>query len=178
MNNSLIQYINQAEGDAEIKQKFLNRIQEGKITRSENPTSHLCVYFAAFDPDASLVFIGHHKKSGLWLFNGGHMDPGEMPRDTVLREAREEWGYTIEPSFVPDPQLVTLTKIEHPETQICQWHYDLWHFLPFEKSAFHPSDAALLTEFFSYGWKTYKEAEKFLTSQPTIEALDYLKNRR
>lgn len=178
MNNTLIQIVHHADGDPDIKQKFLDRIQEKKLTRTEHPTSHLCVYFAAYDPRAHLVFIGHHKKSGLWLFNGGHMDPGESPRETVIREAHEEWGLTLKPSSVPNPQLVTLTKIEHPETQICQWHYDLWHFLPFDSNSFHPYDEALRTEFFSYGWKTHKEAEKFLTSHPTVEAMIYLKNRR
>ena len=58
----------------ELALKFLERIQEGKITRDENPKSHVCVYFAAYDPRAKQVFIGHHKKSGFWLFNGRNID--------------------------------------------------------------------------------------------------------
>lgn len=172
----MIQTVNHANGSKHVKNAFRKRIQQGSITRTEHPTSHLCVYFAAYDPRAALVFIGHHKKSNLWLFNGGHMDPGESPRETVVREAWEEWGLNIDPSSVPDPQLVTLTSIEHPETQICRWHYDLWHFLPYDNAVFHPLEEALKTEFFSYGWKTFDEAYEYLTSQPTVEALDYLKN--
>lgn len=178
LKNQLSHLITQCEGNDVIKQKFLERVKQGNITRSDNPTSHLCVYFAAYDPDAKYVFIGHHKKSGLWLFNGGHMDPGESPKETVIREAHEEWGLTLDPAHIPNPQLATLTQIEHPETQICQWHYDLWHFLPYDMRSFSPSDNSLQTEFFSYGWKTYDEAPIYLTSQPTIEALTYLKNRK
>ena len=176
MKRHITSLITQASGKSDVKRKFLSRLDEGHLTRSENPLSHLCVYFAAFDPDARQVFIGHHKKSGLWLFNGGHMDPRETPLDTVVREAREEWGIRLDPSSVPAPSLITLTEIEHPETQICQWHYDFWHFLPFQKDSFQPDDASLRTEFFSYGWKTYTEAEALLTSLPTVEALDYVRN--
>jgi len=59
---------NNFAGDA-LAENFLQRIEEGKITRDENPKSHFCIYFAAYDPTAKKVFIGHHKKSGFWLFN-------------------------------------------------------------------------------------------------------------
>lgn len=178
MSDHLIHIVTNAHGDTVTKKKFLDRIGNGHITRSEHPTSHLCVYFAAYDPDALCVFIGHHKKSDLWLFNGGHMDPEETPRDTVVREAHEEWGVTITRTQIPDPELITLTKIEHPEKQICQWHFDFWHFLPFDRNAFHPKDESLATEFHTWGWKSFDEAAHLLTSQPTLTALDYLKNRR
>lgn len=176
MKRHLTDLIRKAGGAENVRRKFLTRLDEGYLTRSENPLSHLCVYFAAFDPEARQVFIGHHKKSGLWLFNGGHMDPGETPLDTVIREAHEEWGMLLAPSLIPQPAHISLTKIEHPERQICQWHYDFWHFLPFHRDSFLPKDASLRTEFFSYGWKTYPEATALLTSQPTVEALDYIKN--
>jgi len=178
MKNHLAASIKHANGDAAIKHRFLHRLNEGLLTRRENPTSHLCVYFAAHDPAAGRVFIGHHKKSDLWLFNGGHMDPGETPTETVIREAAEEWGMNLDPHTIPAPQLITLTQIEHPEKIICEWHYDLWHFLPFDRNSFRPVDANLYTEFFSFGWKHYDEAEKLLTSQPTIEALHYLRKRK
>lgn len=178
MSKSITAFINAADGTTSTKQNFLERVYEGHLTRKENPTSHLCVYFAAFDPTANSVFIGHHKKSGLWLFNGGHMDPGETPIDTVIREANEEWGLVIHPGLVMRQKLITLTRIEHPEIIICEWHFDLWHFLPFKKESFHPKDKNLRTEFYSYGWKPFDEAVNLLTSKPTVEALTYLKNLR
>lgn len=47
-----------------IQAAFLERAQQGAPTRDENPQTHFCVYFAAYDPVAQKVFIGHHKKSG------------------------------------------------------------------------------------------------------------------
>src|SRR6185369_9101284 len=72
--------------------KYLERIKLGNLTKKENPQSHFCTYFAPYDPKAKQVFIGHHKKAGIWLFNGGHVDEGETLRDTLNREIDEEWG--------------------------------------------------------------------------------------
>jgi 8-oxo-dGTP pyrophosphatase MutT (NUDIX family) len=36
-----------------------------------------------------------HKRLGLWLQPGGHLDPGEAPWDAALREAQEETGLPV-----------------------------------------------------------------------------------
>jgi 8-oxo-dGTP pyrophosphatase MutT (NUDIX family) len=38
----------------------------------------------------------HHRKLGLWLPPGGHIDPHELPHLAAIREAREETGLEIE----------------------------------------------------------------------------------
>jgi 8-oxo-dGTP pyrophosphatase MutT (NUDIX family) len=38
------------------------------------------------------VVLHKHKRLGLWLQPGGHIDPGEEPAAAALREAREETG--------------------------------------------------------------------------------------
>ncbi|HEX4214835.1 MAG TPA: NUDIX domain-containing protein [Candidatus Dormibacteraeota bacterium] len=38
------------------------------------------------------VLLHIHKRLGIWLQPGGHIDPGERPWDTALREAWEETG--------------------------------------------------------------------------------------
>src|SRR5258708_633265 len=76
----------------QIKEVYLRRLTEGLLTRDENLEDHFCVYFAGFSSSDKTVFIGHHKKSDLWLFNGGHIDKGETPTDALLREISEEWG--------------------------------------------------------------------------------------
>jgi 8-oxo-dGTP pyrophosphatase MutT (NUDIX family) len=47
-----------------------------------------------------------HKKLGLWLPPGGHIDEGELPEEAVLREVAEETGLDVEivsPKRAPDP---------------------------------------------------------------------------
>lgn len=38
----------------------------------------------------------HHKKLGMWLPPGGHIDEGELPDEAVRREIREETGLEVE----------------------------------------------------------------------------------
>lgn len=51
---------------------------------------------------ASAIVVGErgtvlhlHKRLGLWLQPGGHIDPGEAPHDAALREAGEETGLPV-----------------------------------------------------------------------------------
>ncbi len=43
-----------------------------------------------------------HKKLGMWLPPGGHIEPGETPDEAVLREVLEETG--LEAEFVASPR--------------------------------------------------------------------------
>ena len=42
------------------------------------------------------VVLHLHKRLGLWLQPGGHIEPGETPWDAALREAAEETGLPVE----------------------------------------------------------------------------------
>jgi 8-oxo-dGTP diphosphatase len=77
-----------------------------RLAKPAVPPKHLVSYFALVD--SSHVLLVDHRNSGLWLPTGGHVEPGEHPRDTVVREAREELGSVV-PHDVGPPLLVTCT---------------------------------------------------------------------
>ena len=54
------------------------------------------------------VILLKHKRLGLWLQPGGHIDTGETPWDAAVREAREETGLpvTLAAPKLGMPQLV------------------------------------------------------------------------
>lgn len=56
------------------------------------PTKHLVSYFLLIDAEEQAFLLGDHRKSGLWLPSGGHVEPGESPVETVRRECVEELG--------------------------------------------------------------------------------------
>ena len=59
-----------------------------RIEKPATPPKHLISYFAVVDDD--YVLLVDHINAELWLPTGGHVDPGEHPRETALREAAEE----------------------------------------------------------------------------------------
>lgn len=152
--------------------QFSSRLKEGQLTRDENIYNHFCVYFAAYDRECQQVFIGHHKKSGLWLFNGGHIDKNETPDQTLKREIAEEWGLDIDLQTTADPKLITITRIKnkHRPTK-CKTHYDIWYFVPVSKHNFFPNQDNLDNEFYITGWKSIEQARDVVTDPSNLKAL-------
>ncbi len=155
--------INRKFPNDETALKYLERIEDGNLCKKENELSHMCTYFAPYDPVAKEIFIGHHKKAGLWLVNGGHIDEGETLGDTLRREIEEEWGLDHNDFEIGEPQLLTICPINNPEKQKCRLHFDIWHFIPVDKNTFHPSDEKLSEEFHEWGWFSVEDAMKLNT---------------
>lgn len=42
------------------------------------------------------VLLHRHKKLGIWIGFGGHIDRDELPEDAVVREVKEETGLDVE----------------------------------------------------------------------------------
>lgn len=61
------------------------------------PSPHLVAYVVLVDPVERGIYLGRHRKSGLHLPMGGHLEPFEHPLAAARREAREELG--LDPSF-------------------------------------------------------------------------------
>ena len=80
------------------------------------PSPHLVSYFLLVDRPAGSVLLCDHRLSGLWLPTGGHVEPGEHPLDTVLRESVEELGVAAQPdaAFGDKPFFLTMTETAGP----------------------------------------------------------------
>lgn len=78
-----------------------------RLQKPAIPPKHLVSYFALVDGD--YVLLVDHINAELWLPTGGHVEPGEHPRTTVLREAKEE--LSIDGEFLHKcPLFLTLTE--------------------------------------------------------------------
>jgi ADP-ribose pyrophosphatase YjhB (NUDIX family) len=161
----------------DIVPRFLQKISEGNLTRDENPQSHFCLYFAAYDPKAKQIFIGHHKKSGFWLVNGGHVDEGEIYQETLKREIGEEWGINYKELNVGKPQLLTITEINNLPKQPCRIHYDIWYFVNVNRNTFNPDKNKLAEEYFENRWVDLRKARKSLVKELNhLRALNFIEN--
>jgi 8-oxo-dGTP diphosphatase len=77
-----------------------------RLAKPATPPMHLVSYFAVVD--GSSILLVDHKNAQLWLPAGGHVEPQEHPRSTVVRELEEELGFTC-PHPVEAPLMVTCT---------------------------------------------------------------------
>lgn len=152
---------------AEMYRYWLERLERGSLTRDENPKSHFGVYFLPYDPTKKMVFIVHHKKSGLWLAPGGHIDKGESLIETLRREIKEELGAIGAIRKDERPFLLTVTPIEDAK-RLCKEHFDLWYGFATDGSDFNIDPR----EFHKTRWATMTEAENLVTDPPNIQALN------
>ncbi len=171
---TLLSLLQQFPKTPETKQ-FLSRLGEGALTRDENPKTHFCVYFAGYDPVAKMVFMGQHKKSDLWLVNGGHIDRGETPTEALEREIREEWGMRISAKTIGTPKLLTLTRIRNNPRVPCTRHFDIWYFVKLNKETFSPDQALLAKEFYETRWLSITEARRLTTDPNSQQAITFIK---
>lgn len=77
----------------------------------DRPDPHLVSYLAI--TDGRRLLLVDHRKSGLWLPPGGHVDPGETPLQAARREMLEELG--TEADLVSEtPVFLTLQRTTAP----------------------------------------------------------------
>ncbi len=153
--------------DEATYQRFLKRIEQGALTRDENPLSHFCVYFLPVHRDKKEIFIVYHKKSGLWLSPGGHLDQGETPIQAVNREITEELGVPAFFQEAPQPFLFTIVDIID-QKHTCKTHHDLWYRMPTDGTDFHIDP----TEFHETRWITIPAARELVTDPSNLHAFD------
>ncbi|MCF6289320.1 MAG: NUDIX hydrolase [Proteobacteria bacterium] len=92
------------------KTEVINWINSGvELCRTEKPDvprKHLVSYFVLVDGE--YILLVDHINAQLWLPTGGHVEPEEHPRLTVLREASEE--LSIQGEFLQEaPVFITST---------------------------------------------------------------------
>ncbi|MFF1958881.1 NUDIX hydrolase [Streptomyces sp. NPDC058220] len=95
-----------------------------RMQKPDVPAVHLVCYFVVLDEARGELLLVAHRKAGLWLPSGGHVEPMEDPWDTVLRECREELRTEAVPSTVsraPFFLTVTRTRGQGQHTDVSLW---------------------------------------------------------
>ena len=111
-----------------------------RVHKPATPPKHIVSYFVVVDHDH--VLLVDHKNAQLWLPSGGHVEAGEHPRATVVRELREELG--IEMEYPPEaPLMLTISEtvgITAGHTDVSLWYVikaDRGAPLQFDTEEFH-----------------------------------------
>ena len=105
------------------------------------PVSHIRHFtVTAFVSARGRTLLHWHRKVGLWLPPGGHIEPNETPVEAVLREALEETGMQVEivptaasfaypdPPQLPVPATMMIEPIRAFGGESAHHHMDLIYF--------------------------------------------------
>ncbi len=138
--------------DKNVLEKFRRRLDANSLTKAENPADHFCSFFLPVHTATQSIYLVHHRKAGSWIPPGGHIEKGELPRETVAREYAEELGFTLTREAVTLFD-ISVTRIENHTP--CKIHFDLWYTV----SCAERTDYRFLeAEFHGAGWFSIKTA--------------------
>ncbi|MEZ0319216.1 MAG: NUDIX domain-containing protein [Pyrobaculum sp.] len=94
-----------------------------------------CVVASGVLVEEGKVLMVRHKKLGVYLYPGGHVEDGETPLEALVREFFEETGLLVEPVGItrgvaddkvverPLPFVILEERVEYPEE--VHIHFDL-----------------------------------------------------
>ncbi|MEL9989809.1 MAG: NUDIX domain-containing protein [Thermoproteus sp.] len=95
-----------------------------------------CVVASGILIEDGKVLLIRHKRLGVWLYPGGHVEPNETPSEAVVREFAEETGLEVRPQGrtlgistddvaeeEPLPFAILRETVKYPEE--VHIHYDL-----------------------------------------------------
>ena len=116
-----------SEAEREQLRDALNWVESGaplfRTAKPATPPKHLVSYFPVVDGE--YILLVDHKNARRWLPTGGHVEPGEDPRTTVLRELFEELGIEASRHEVVAPLMVTVTEtvgLTSGHTDVSLWY--------------------------------------------------------
>lgn len=112
------------EREAASIRRFLTELDRLKDPCSETADS-THVTASSIVVSARGLVLHKHKRLGIWLQPGGHIDEGESPHDAAVRECVEETGLRAE-HFCGDPMLVHVDAHDGPRGH---YHLDLRYLL-------------------------------------------------
>jgi 8-oxo-dGTP diphosphatase len=107
----------------DAKSWVLSGVPLCRTAKPATPPKHLVAYFPVVDEDH--ILLVDHKNAKRWLPTGGHVEAGEDPRVTVVRELKEELGIEVPLSEVQAPLMVTVTEtvgLTSGHTDVSLWY--------------------------------------------------------
>ena len=125
-----------------------------RVAKPADPPQHLVSYFVLVDFEANCMLLVDHLKAGKWLPTGGHVEPNEDPRMTVVRELKEELAITASFAHCTGDRPLFLTSTETVGLTAGHTDISLWYVLKGSKEALFTYDK---TEFAGVKWFGFEE---------------------
>lgn len=134
--------------------QFMLRLSDSApLLKQENAADHFCCFFLPVHIPSHSIYMVHHIKAQSWIPPGGHIEPDEIPEETIRREFKEELDFTL----TDEPIRLFNIGIKHinAKTHPCRVHYDLWYSVACREKAPY---RFLKQEFYDANWYGIQDA--------------------
>ncbi|MDO8609447.1 MAG: NUDIX domain-containing protein [bacterium] len=160
MQRILLNEVSKLKQLPHVNQKTVNealkRIKSNpRLIKKENVESHFCSFFIPIHKESKSIFLVHHIKADDWIPPGGHIEKDELPKQTVIREFKEELRHELTTEII-DCFDISIKDIADNPRNNCKMHYDLWHVVYVDKLDFIFDKG----EFYDAGWFSFEEGIK------------------
>lgn len=142
------------------------------LTDKDNPIDHFCSFFVPVYLPTVEIYVGHHIKANEWIPPGGHIEPGELPLDTVKREFIEELKYKLSDEKIELFDM-DLMHIKKSVVRPCKIHRDFWYYVLMTEKSDYVYDKG---EFHDASWMPIDKAINKAFRSEIITHLTNLKN--
>ena len=153
------------------KSEILAWIKEAEVLfriskNPDTPNKHACFYGILVDKRSGVTKLAlfEHKKSGLILPPGGHLDANETPFECVKREMYEELGITESEVTFPQKPFYLSTL----DTSTSGFHIELWYLIDVDKDLDFTRGVDYFAEYTSHDWYTIDEIKALKRTTPTM----------
>ena len=130
-----------------------HRLAQGELVKEERTESHCCCFFVPIHRPSGSIYLGHHVKADAWIPPGGHIDTGETPEQTIVREFKEELREDLDPSLIN--YISASKKVIKNDRSPCKTHYDFWFWLDLPEKITYDFDRK---EYYDANWFSFEEA--------------------
>lgn len=159
---------------------FHVEIDRFKLRAFHSPTMETTRHFTAtvYIVNSGAIALHEHKRLGILLPPGGHIDRDELPHEAGLREVREETG--LEPTLIDETRAisdpaVTLPRPRHQllydvnvyEGSVGHQHIDQIYYATVDSRSIEPTDGEASTD--AWGWYTSEDLQKNDIDPDTIQ---------
>jgi 8-oxo-dGTP pyrophosphatase MutT (NUDIX family) len=160
------------------EQGFLARMLEltlaaGADARSHFEPGHFTASAFVLSPDRRELILIHHRKLGIWVQPGGHVDPSDLDLDAAARrEVAEEVGLRkLEPVLEPGALFdVDIHAIPARKDEPAHEHFDVRFAFVADTRSFERSE-----EVADVRWVPLESVETTTTDRSVLRAVDKLR---
>ncbi len=111
------------------------------FSRAHFTPGHFTVSAFVLSPERQRLLLIHHKKLGLWLQPGGHLEPADSALESACRrEVREEVGIEALSAMIPGIFDIDVHRIPAWKNDAAHCHFDVRFLFVAESASFTKSD--------------------------------------